>query len=85
MEQLEVKLPEYEESDTTYMRTYYHGYHYHPYFYIRSFNSTMTTARMNSISTIQAHNIKMSGGSGRGGGFTGGSSFGGGGGGGRSR
>ena len=85
MEQLEVKLPEYEESDTTYMRTYYHGYRYRPYLYIHSFNSTMNNARMNSISTIQAHNIKTSGGSGRGGGFTGGSSFGGGGGGGRSR
>ena len=84
MEQLEVKLPDYDEQEVTYMRRSYYGYSYHPYLYVRSFNNTMTTARRNTISTINAH-ASRSGGSGRGGGFTGGSSFGGGGGGGRSR
>lgn len=84
MEQLEVKLPKYDEEHSTYMRTSYYGYYYSPHMCIGSVHRTMKTARQNAMTTISVHNMS-SGGSGRGGGFTRGSSFGGGGGGGRVR
>ncbi len=86
MKQLEVKLPDFNQDEATYLRTTYYGYSYSPYYYVHAFNTTMNNARMNAVSTITAHNQSSSlKGSGRGGGFTGGSSFGGGGGGFRSR
>ena len=84
MDQLEVKLPEYSDEGTTYMRRSYYGYHFHYRMQFRMINSSMRNARFQSMSTIAAHNAR-SGGGGHGGGFSGGSSFGGGGGGGRSR
>lgn len=84
MEQLEVKLPHYEEENATYMRTSYYGYYYSPHMCMGSVNRTFRTARQNAMTTISAHHMS-SGGSGRGGGFSRGSSFGGGGGGGRVR
>lgn len=84
MDQLEVKLPEYDDSQTTYMRRNYYGYHFHYHAHFRVIDSSVRNARNNAYTTIAAHHAKSSGG-GHGGGFSGGSSFGGGGGGGRSR
>lgn len=84
MEQLKVKLPEYDEDEmpSTYMYTYY-KYRTRNYF-VYSLNHSFRSARYNASSTIASHNMSKSGG-GHGGGFSGGSSFGGGGGGMRSR
>ena len=82
MEQLEVKLPEYNDDDTTYMRRNYYGYHFHRHMQFRVISSSVCNARVQSMNTIAAHNASSGG---HGGGFSGGSSFGGGGGGGRSR
>ncbi len=84
MEQLEVKLPEYEQEQATYMRTNYYGNYYHRRICFGYVNGSIRSGRQNAISTISIHN-SSSGGGGRGGGFSRGSSFGGGGGGGRVR
>ena len=83
MKQLEVKMPEFEESESTYYRYSYYGSRRRARFYY-GLTHSLTTARMNTVTTIAAHNASKAGG-GHGGGFSSGSSFGGGGGGGRSR
>lgn len=80
MKQLDVKLPEYNDIDCTYLSADFHV----RYLYFHTINNVVGNARRISTSTISAHNSKATS-SGRGGGFTAGSSFGGGGGGGRSR
>lgn len=79
MEQLKVKLPDLSSEGTFMSNRYY----YHHNFYVHStfnrINSSISKARVNTFSSIAAHN--SSSGGGHGGGFSGGSSHGGGGGG----
>lgn len=94
MQQLEVKLPHIEETNTegaTFMRYYgtHTGFYYG--YALGRINRTMLTARQNGMTTIANYQSAQISrgvggfGGGRGGGFGGGRSFGGGGGGGRIR
>ena len=83
MKQLEVKLPNFEENESTYFRYTVHRRHRGMAIYY-GLTHSLNTARMNTNTTIAAHNVSKAG-RGHGGGFSSGSSFGGGGGGGRSR
>ena len=84
MEQLEVKLPNIDKLEgydqATFTSFGYRYYGFHLGYTLGRINTSVATARNNSIQTITSHNAtKIS--SGGGGGFSGGSSFGGGGGG----
>ena len=83
MKQLEVKLPNFEENESTYFRYTVHRRHRGMAIYY-GLTHSLNKARMNTNTTIAAHNASKAG-RGHGGGFSSGSSFGGGGGGGRSR
>lgn len=89
MEQLEVRLPSIEEVEGFNQSTFIgFGYRYYGFrlgYTFGRINSTINTARMNSVKTITSHTASSVGLGGRGGGFGGGSSFGGGGGGFRGR
>lgn len=89
MEQLKVRLPSVVTDEELNRSTFIgFGYRYYGFNLNHAFtriNSSISTARFNSVRTIQTHNSSKVSIGGRGGGFGGGSSFGGGGGGFRSR
>jgi len=88
MEQLKIKLGNIESffdynQSTFLIYDYYYRLNYGYTFHL--INNSISSARLNSFTTIQSHNASKVNIGGRGGGFSGGSSFGGGGGGFRSR
>ena len=87
MEQLKVKLPmdEAVASEATFMGVGYRARGFYFGYALGRFQRSISTAKINAVQTITAHNAAKVGSGGRGGGFGGGSSFGGGGGGIRTR